>query len=111
MANTRYIALKPLNPGRPVEVLEKDDRGFIVGAWFGYWNFKKGIVALYPNVTNHAANWPGGVIPKGKQVISDRLVEHEVKAASKATPNSSAMPTPSPKVEGNSGVQQTIKFY
>lgn len=111
---SRYIALKPLNPGKAVEVLERDDKGVLVGAWFGYWNFKKGTVALYPNVANHNVNWPGGVIPKGRQVISDRSVIRKENAecgVQKGT-SSAAQSAPSSLAgEGNCGVQQQMKFY
>ena len=107
---SRYIALKPLDPGKAVEVLERDDKGVLVGAWFGYWNFKKGTVALYPNVANHNVNWPGGVIPKGRQVISDRSVKRKDNA--ELTPPATAKAAP-PLSEGeaNGGVQQQMKFY
>ena len=72
--NTRFEAVRPLEPGKPVEIHERDERGFLVGAWIGYWNFKWGIVMLYPNVKNRFVNWPGGRIPDGKRQISDRLV-------------------------------------
>lgn len=121
MANTRYIALKPLNPGRPVEVLERDDKGALVGAWFGYWNFKKGTVALYPNVANHNVNWPGGVIPSGRQVISDRMVERKGNAPSPSQQAAPPLPegeaygrvqnAETKSCEARGGVQQSIKFY
>lgn len=74
MANTRYIAVRPLEPGKPVDVLERDENGFLVGAWFGYWNYNRQTVALYPNVKNRFVNWPGGRIPSGRIVVSDQSV-------------------------------------
>lgn len=76
---TTFIAVRPLENGRPVEIIEKNEQGFLVGAWFGYWNAGRGTVALYPNVTNHCVNWPGGRAPQGKIIISDRLVSVRVK--------------------------------
>lgn len=73
---SRYIAMQPLVPGKRVDILERNNAGHLIGAWFGYWNFKRGVVALYPNVTNHAVNWPGGRVPKGKKSISIRLVDY-----------------------------------
>lgn len=111
---SRYIALKPLDPGKAVEVLERDDKGVLVGAWFGYWNFKKGTVALYPNVANHNVNWPGGVIPKGRRVISDRMVSvrnSKLEIRNDISSVAAKAATPSLQVEGCGGVQQTIKFY
>ena len=71
---TTYEALKPLEPGRAVEVIERDENGHLVGSWFGYWNFKRQTVALYPNVKNRFVNWPGGRIPQSKRLVSDRVV-------------------------------------
>lgn len=73
MANTRYIAVRPLEPGKPVDVLERDELGALVGAWHGYWNYNRGTVGLYPNPRNKYVNWPGGRIPE-KRIVSDRVV-------------------------------------
>ena len=118
-AVSKFIALKPLDPGKAVEVLERDDKGALVGAWFGYWNFKKGTVALYPNVANHNVNWPGGVIPKGRQVISDRMVERKGNAECRVQSAECRMQSAECKVQSaetkscdaRGGVQQSIKFY
>ena len=72
---TIYKALKPLKPGKPVDVLEKDENDNLVGAWVGYWNFKRGTVALYPNYHNRFAAWPGGIIPSKRRVVSDRMIK------------------------------------
>ncbi len=88
--STRYEAVRALEPGKPVEIHERDERGFLVGAWIGYWNFKRGIVMLYPDVRNRFVNWPGGRIPDNKRQISDRFVsvretEKKQNAKGKAT--------------------------
>ena len=71
---TTYEAVRPLVPGGAVEVFERDENGFLVGAYFGYWNANRQTVALYPNVKNRFVNWPGGRIPSGRIVVSDRSV-------------------------------------
>lgn len=71
---TKYEALKPLQPNRRVEVYEKDENGYLVGAWLGYWNYNRGTVALYPDVKNRFVNWPNGRIPSSRRVVSDRMV-------------------------------------
>ncbi|MBQ7327189.1 MAG: hypothetical protein IJW93_06935 [Clostridia bacterium] len=68
---SRYVAMQPLVPGRRVDVLEKNAQGHTVGAWYGWWNYKTGRVALYPNVRNRYVNWPGGVKPTEKKFIDD----------------------------------------
>lgn len=71
---SRYVALKPLVPGERVEILEKDAGDNTIGAWYGYWNFKRQTVSLYPNVTNRYAHWPCGRIPTKKRIVSDSMV-------------------------------------
>lgn len=68
---SRYVAMQPLVPGRRVDVLEKNEQGHTVGAWYGYWNAKTRLVALYPNVRNRYVNWPNGVKPTEKKFIDD----------------------------------------
>lgn len=70
-----YEALKPLQPNKRVEVYERDENGFLVGAWLGYWNYNRGTVALYPDVKNRFVNWPSGRIPGSRRVVSDRIVK------------------------------------
>ena len=85
MANTRYIAVRPLEPGKPVDVLERDEAGALVGAWHGYWNYNRGTVGLYPNPRNKYVNWPGGRIPE-KRIVSDRAVRvQSAKVSSSST--------------------------
>ena len=76
-----FEAVKPLEPGKAVDVLERDENGCLVGAWIGYWNFRRGTVALYPNVKNRFVNWPGGRIPSSKIVVSDRQIRIKVQSA------------------------------
>ena len=72
---TTYEAVRPLQDGKPVPVVERDESGALVGAWIGYWSFKRETVALYPDVRNKFVNWPDGRIPKDKRIISDRYVK------------------------------------
>lgn len=111
MANTRYIAVRPLEPGKPVDVLERDELGALVGAWHGYWNFNRGTVGLYPNPRNKYVNWPGGVLPQ-KRVVSDRVmsVQNAEGRVQKDTSSVAQSAPPSPAGEGNYIVQETIKF-
>ncbi len=114
---TTYTAVKPLEPGKPVDVVERDESGALVGAWHGYWSFRRGTVALYPNPKNRYVAWPNGELPK-KRIVSDREVtvknaECRMQNAELTTPHPSAELTPSPpdKGEGCGGVQQQMKFY
>lgn len=88
--STRYEAVRALEPGKPVKVLERDERGFLVGAWIGYWNFKRGTVTLYPDVRNRYVNWPGGRIPDQKRQISDRFVHVRESATVRERGNSTS---------------------
>ncbi len=80
MAST-YTAKGRLNPNKPVDVLERDERGNLVGAWHGYYNPRRGMVALYPDRKNRFAHWPGGIVPDKPRKVSDRLVRCEVPRA------------------------------
>lgn len=95
---TTFEAVKPLEPGKAVEVFERDESGFLVGAWFGYWNYNRQTVALYPNVKNRFVNWPGGKIPSCRIVVSDRNVVIR-NAKCEMTAHPSVMLTTSPKAE------------
>lgn len=109
MANTRYIAVRPLEPGKPVDVLERDEAGALVGAWHGYWNFKRETVGLYPNPKNRFVSWPGGVLPQ-KRIVSDRLIL-VLDRKNANPPGAKAVSLPSNKgSSGDAGVQERIKF-
>ena len=91
-----YEAMGRLVPNVAVSVLERDENGALVGAYKGYWNFKRGTVTLYPDYRNPFVSWRGGA---AKKVVSDRVVR--VRADAKGTPHPSAKPTPSPRGEGD----------
>ena len=95
--SARYEAVRALEPGKPVSILERDERGFLVGAWIGYWNFKRGVVMLYPDVRNRYVNWPGGRIPDQRRQISDRFVHVRESADTSSTAKGGP---PSPAGEG-----------
>lgn len=112
---SRYIAMKPLEAGRRVEILERNTAGHLVGAWVGFWNPKRGTVTLYPNVANHFANWPGGRVPQGSIVVSDRLVETqnsklEIRKATSSVAAKAVPPSPQGEGFNAGGVQISIKF-
>lgn len=109
MANTRYIAVRPLEPGKPVDVLERDEAGALVGAWHGYWSFKRGTVALYPNGKNRYVSWPGGVLPQ-KRVVSDRVVSVQSGEGKTKMQNVECRVQNAPFSSTAAGVQETIKF-
>jgi hypothetical protein len=108
MANTRYIAVRPLEPGKPVDVLERDELGALVGAYFGYWNYKRGTVALYPNPKNRFVSWPGGVLPQ-KRIVSDRSIRVQ-KAECKMQNAEFRVQNATIEAKNNVGVQEQIKF-
>lgn len=110
MANTRYFALRPLEPGKPVDVLERDEAGALVGAWHGYWNYNWGTVGLYPNPRNKYVNWPGGRIPD-KRIVSDRAVRVQSSEGKPKMQNAECRIQNVPfSSTVTAGVQQTIKF-
>ncbi len=110
---TRFVAMQPLVPGRRVDVLEKNEHNHTVGAWYGYWNYKTGEVALYPNLRNRYVNWPNGVKPDKKKYISDRDIA--VRRADGTTSwfkprQSVAKPVPENKTQFAPVVQERMKF-
>ena len=102
-----YEAVRPLEPGKPVDVLERNEQGLLVGVWHGYWNYKRGTVALYPNPKNRFAFWPGGTLP-GKRVVSDRVVN--VRRAERAALPPPKQTKPAPREGISGGVQEKMKF-
>ena len=107
MANTTYEAVKPLEPGRPVRVIERDGHGMLIGVWHGYWNYKRGTVSLYPNPKGKFVCWPGGVLP-GKRVVSDRVVN--VRQVEPAALPPAKKTKPAAREGTSDGMQETIKF-
>lgn len=86
---TMYEAVRPLEPGKPVAVVERNELGALVGAYLGYWNFKRGTVALYPDYKNRFVNWPDGKVPSKRIVISDSLIrcrKQNIDCKNKSTP-------------------------
>lgn len=70
-----YIATKRLRPNVKTEIIEKNDNGSIIGTWFGYWNFNRQTVMLYPNRTHPFFKWQRVPNP---MLISARLVRVEL---------------------------------
>lgn len=66
-----YTTKRRLQPNVKCEILEHNDAGNLIGTWFGYWNFKRQTVTLYPDRTHPFFTW--GRVPSPK-VISDREV-------------------------------------
>ena len=102
-----YEAMGRLVPNEAVAVLERNEDGALVGAYKGYWNFKRGTVTLYPDYRNPFVSWRGGAT---KKVVSDRIVKCRVQSAEcRVTPHPSAKPTPSPRGEGVKNATRQIK--
>jgi hypothetical protein len=98
-----YEALGRLVPNEAVAVLERDEHGALVGAYKGYWNFKRGTVTLYPDLRHPFVRWSGTPV---KKVVADRYVKCRVQNAERrVTPHPSAKPTPSPRGEGSGYVK------
>lgn len=107
--STTLIARRPLEPGKPVEISERDANGNLVGAWKGYWNFRRGTVALYPDYRNRFAHWPGGRIPD-KRVVSDRMVRSPSPAATTAASPAKPIKSQTAKAMKELIGQEKIKF-
>ena len=90
--NTTYEAVRPLEDGKPVPVVEKDETGALVGAWIGYWSRKRQTVALYPDVKNRFVNWPGGRIPSSRRLVSDMYVKCRERSSSSTVKDGPSSP-------------------
>ena len=71
---TTLVALRPLEPGKPIPIVERDESGALVGAWTGYWSDKREKVALYPDFKNKFVTWR---VATNKKVVSDRMIRVE----------------------------------
>ncbi len=75
-----YTANKPLKPNVPISIIERDERGNLIGAYNGYWDFSHQLVRLYPDMRHPFVRWRG---TPGKKIISDSLVRVDAPAPQK----------------------------
>ena len=104
-----FEALGRLVPNEAVAVLERDEHGALVGAYKGYWNFKRGTVALYPDYRNPFVSWRGGAT---KKVVADRYVKCRVQSAERRVAPDSArrdVGAPSPTAEAKGYVKSVTR--
>lgn len=70
---SRYEANAPrLEEGKAHSILERDERGFVIGAYTGYWNAKTRTVTLYPDYRHPALR---GSVRLQKRKIYDGYVK------------------------------------
>ena len=68
-----YEANAPrLEEGKAHSILERDERGFVIGAYTGYWNTKTRTVTLYPDYRHPALR---GSVRLQKRKIYDGYVK------------------------------------
>lgn len=89
-----YEAMGRLVPNEAVAVLERDEHGALVGAYKGYWNFKRGTVTLYPDMRHPFVRWSGSPV---KKVVSDRVVRVRTVTSSAVAKQVSAAKREEPK--------------
>ena len=78
---TTYTAMRRLEPNKRVEIIERDERGNIVGTWFGYWSPRRQTVTLYPDKTHPFFKWSGTPAPR---IVNDRSVRVKLPEKEKA---------------------------
>lgn len=93
---TTLVALRPLEPGKPIPIVERDELGALVGAWIGYWSDKRETVALYPDFKNKFVTWR---VAANKKVVNDRMVRRE----------NNCSYTPPPKVKATTSLSIPAK--
>ena len=101
-----YEAMGRLVPNEAVAVLERDEHGALVGAYKGYWNFKRGTVTLYPDYRNPFVSWRGGA---AKKVVADRYVKCRAQSAECRVASDSARRADSPVLEKAKGVTRMTR--
>ena len=101
-----YEAMGRLVPNEAVSVLERDENGALVGAYKGYWNFKRGTVTLYPDYRNPFVSWRGGA---AKKVVADRYVKCRVQSSERRVAPDSARRADSPVLEKAKGVTRMTR--
>lgn len=104
-----YEALGRLVPNEAVAVLERDEHGALVGAYKGYWNFKRGTVTLYPDLRHPFVRWSG---TPAKKVVADRYVKCRVQNAERRVAPDSArrdVEAPSPTAEAKGYVKSVTR--
>ena len=106
-----YEAMGRLVPNEAVSVLERDEHGALVGAYKGYWNYKRGTVALYPDMRHPFVRWSGTPV---KKVVADRYVKCRVQSAERRVQKVSSSSTaaggpPSPVLGKAKGVTRMTR--
>lgn len=71
MSTTFHCKESTLVPNFKHDVIERDERGVIVGAFTGYYNPRSQTVSLYPNYKHPFVRWAG--TPR-KRCVNERLV-------------------------------------
>lgn len=87
---TRYESISPLRANQGVRIVELDETGAIVGSWIGYWNPKRGSVALYPD-NSPTCSWR---VPRDKKTVSDRIVRYNKPKKPEKEPEREMIPPP-----------------
>lgn len=101
-----YEAIGRLVPNEAVAVLERDEHGALVGAYKGYWNFKRGTVTLYPDMRHPFVRWSGTPV---KKVVADRYVKCRVQSAECRVAPDSARRAVSPVLGKAKGVTRMTR--
>lgn len=74
-----YEANAPrLVEGKAHSILERDERGFVIGAYTGYWNAKTRTVTLYPDYKHPALR---GSVRLQKRKIYDGYIKCRIRNA------------------------------
>ena len=77
-----------LVPGKAHSIIERDDKGNVIGTYTGYWNPNRRLVTLYPDYRHPALR---GSVKLNKRSVYDGMVKCKA---------STSTATPARKVEG-----------
>jgi hypothetical protein len=80
-----YVSRDPIVANRPLSITERDEQGALVGAWIGYYNYKRFEIALYPDFKNKFVQWR---VQPGKKIIPANRVKYDKPPQKENTPKS-----------------------
>ena len=67
-----------LVPGKAHSIIERDDRGNVIGTYTGYWNPNRRLVTLYPDYRHPALR---GSVKLNKRSVYDGMVKCKMQNA------------------------------
>lgn len=81
-----YVSRDPIVANKPLSITERDEQGALVGAWTGYYDYKRFEIRLYPDFKNKFVRWQGR--PSKKVIHANRVRYDKPLSQKQKTPKS-----------------------